>query len=868
MVLAANTTTNTTIERKNQLGKVPLNVPVAKKLEDDSFYNVLNKYRSYNYNFTLAPLPKQVSINDYASGKPLDNIILKSSGKAVKGVSPDFQMYSAEPSEDAKKEVDTFNKNSPGKFDLYINNVEIETLPLPSSRSGNTVPTRIKFDVYEPYSVIGFLEALRAAAVSSGYSNYLEASFILKIEFIGYKDSEDLPTPELVPQSTRYLKIKFSAVDVDVGITGTVYKCTAIPVADLAFSNLYGSLKYSIQMSGNTVWEILKDMIRKINENNLTEAKKRNPDIKSTDIDQYKIFFPNVSESNDIITLDRGNTDNPETEVKNEIAKSLVRELSADNVIYQFENVGETNKRTAYQQTGNPKEYIANEPSKIVVNFAHSSPIHEIISSVIRDSTYWTDQCDPETGSINKEVFKFWRIKSDVKFGKYSTFLRREVTEITYDVVVDEVHSSMLPPNQAKEYNPEYLNILREYNYIYTGQNVDVLDVKINFNRLFYERTIVSMGNNDKSTAQGSDKAGNTTNVIVSSNSTVKAANTLLGGVPVYGEGPAPDIPKEGAGNAGPPTTNLKSYLAKDYYDILLSDSASMIEIDLQIIGDPVYLVSETRSIFQKRFSNYIKLYFRNPVDVDETDLNEGGTGLLKFSNKNIQFSGIYLIKNVVSNFRDGMFRQTLKLLRQPFVIDENDYKPEEVNAQNIYKTIPKPGDQTVASTGQSIPQNKISTFGSLISGVNNIAESIQAAEARIVGAVQGAVSGVASAAAQAISPTAKSIREATNSIQGKLQGINDTAVDAANKFGLTPTQLSSLSAKELLTVIALSKTIPSNVNMSQLEQNGVVLPSTDSLTKVPAVELPFIRTGIETETAADKQKIYEVAVTEIQQNT
>lgn len=858
MAGAANTSTNAQIVRKTERQKVPPNTSVAKKLEEDSIYNVLNKYRSYNYVFTLSSIPKQSSINDYINGKPLDNIVLKSSGKAVNGQSPDFQLLNdyGPNTELAKEELNIFNKNSPGKYDFYVNNFEMETIPIPTSRSGNTLPTKIRFDVFEPYSVVGFFEALRASALAGGFLNYLDASFLLKLEFYGYIDNEDLPEPKLIPKSTRYLKIKFTNIDVDVGVNGTVYKCSAIPYNDLAFANIYGSLKYSLQMSGDTVEEILKDMIKKLNENNLAEARKRSPEIKETEIDKYEIFFPTITLVDDLIITEKGST--------NDIAKAKVRELSADNIVYKFENISDTNKRTAYQQTDNPKEFISYEPSKITVNFAHSAFIHEIISSVIRDSTYWTDQCDPETGKISEEFFNFWRIKSDIKYGGYSTFLRREVFTITYEVVPDEVHASLLPPNQAKQYSPEFVNILREYNYIYTGQNIDVLDVKINFNKLFYERLPVSLGNNDRLTQQNSDKPGGTNDVVSKTNSTVQAAANSVGGIPQYSDSPMPDIPKEGAGNAGAPSTNIKSYLAKDYYDILLSDSISMIEVDLQIIGDPVWLTSEIRSVFEKSFSNFIKLYFRNPVDVDETDIKEGGTGILKFSNKNIQFSGVYLVKNVVSTFRDGTFRQTLKLLRLPFVIDENDYRPEEVNAQNIYKTVPKPGDQAVAPSGQSVPQDKRSSLRSLVSGINNFADSIQNAEARIVGSIQGFVGEVSSAASQIVAVPAKAIAEATNSIQGKLQEINDVAVGAANTLGLTPSQLSSLSAKELLTVIALSKIVPKNVDMAQLEENGVIVPDANALVKIPAIENKDVQTGISKVTAETQQKIYQVTIEEL----
>ena len=43
---------------------------------------------------------------------------------------------------------------------------------------------------------------------------------------------------------------------------------------------------------------------------------------------------------------------------------------------------------------------------------------------------------------------------------------------------------------------------LRQYNYIYTGKNIDIINFKLNFNTLFFEAVPAAMGNSDTPSAK------------------------------------------------------------------------------------------------------------------------------------------------------------------------------------------------------------------------------------------------------------------------------------------------------------------------------------------------------------------------------
>ena len=146
--------------------------------------NVLNNYSSYNYVFTLSGLSSKSLIDPTETNFNNDSKKLQILSSAGKG-----KDYKIDISEDViitdsqtKDIVTGFNEKSSGRYDLYIDNVEIDTIMTFSPGSGPTLPTAFRFEVFEPYSMSGFFDAMQATALASGYLNYAEASFLLKMK--------------------------------------------------------------------------------------------------------------------------------------------------------------------------------------------------------------------------------------------------------------------------------------------------------------------------------------------------------------------------------------------------------------------------------------------------------------------------------------------------------------------------------------------------------------------------------------------------------------------------------------------------------------------------------------------------------------
>ena len=169
--------------------------------------NVLNSYRSYTYNFTLAVVTKDNLTNPAGyKGGDLDLVIARSGGKgtnaiptassesiaaAKKNLADQFT-DDIQPSPEAItrsrsalskiEKTPGFNKFSPGRFDFFIDNVEIETAMAFTSKASVTQPSNLTFEVFEPYSINGFLEALHVASLSADFPTYTHAGFCMKME--------------------------------------------------------------------------------------------------------------------------------------------------------------------------------------------------------------------------------------------------------------------------------------------------------------------------------------------------------------------------------------------------------------------------------------------------------------------------------------------------------------------------------------------------------------------------------------------------------------------------------------------------------------------------------------------------------------
>lgn len=702
--------------------------------------NVLNKYRSSTYNFTLAALRKDI-VNDPSlyRDKALDLVVLKSGGKGTTGLSTNVSGVDRvvgqeevtireggrvlsktfkgiiEKDLSGSTLVKSFNQNSSGRFDMFIDDVEIETLMAFTPEGGSTLPTSFKFKVIEPYSINGFIEALHVSAVAAGYASYVEASFVLKMEFIGYPDDANIPDPRIVEDSTRYFPIRLTGIEVEVGDKGTSYRCAAIAWNDSAFGQP-NVLKRPITMAGTSVEEILKNFAKELNKQIKDDDQKAKAGPNVKDSDEYEIVFP--------IRTDSG-FDYNQTNI---IGKSKLESILKNNANFKFPDPGiETTKQTPQQKDAAPEEVKLHPTpgtgTPPLVQFAEGQQINEIISAVIRDSEYvknlLKDVLDNKPNTIDKSGFiTYFAIKSDViNKSEIDPVSRKPYQKFRYSIIPYRVHFTKVPTLAGQKFDAVELDrsSLREYNYIYTGDNVDILNFKLNFNTLFFEAIPAAMGNNDQPGSRDSAGQPNDTKVQVVGDN-VKNLQTDQNGAPKVAQ-IAPPVIMDGT-NAGQRSNDPYYALARNMHNAIINSNSSMLTGDIEILGDPFYLVtggignydskpSGTIGLTSDGEADYLQgevlitINFKNPIDINP--LEKGG--LFYFETSKLPFSGVYMVTKVVSTFNEGIFKQRLNIIRYPGQIVGNT--KETIVAEKVQEQ-PKPGAQTVETTSQGVNQGGI----------------------------------------------------------------------------------------------------------------------------------------------------------------
>jgi hypothetical protein len=234
-------------------------------------------------------------------------------------------------------------------------------------------------------------------------------------------------------------------------------------------------------------------------------------------------------------------------------------------------------------------------------------------------------------------------------------------------------------------------DVVKEYQYIYTGQNVDVLSFNVEINNLFYSGSTPKPESAAAKTAS-QDQFG--AEKLPSSTKTGQGASGEKVQAAQMGRSRPHRDPRLLKGyKGGSDQKSVEQNVAETFQQSFVSgNSADLITVDLEILGDPYWLVdSGMANHFTSSFAPtdqitddgtmnyesgnvYIYLTFRTPVDVNTT------TGLYDFSQvgEESPFGGIYRIVMCDNIFSDGNWKQKLKCIRMP-----GPQGPETVKATN-----------------------------------------------------------------------------------------------------------------------------------------------------------------------------------------
>lgn len=600
--------------------------------------------------------------------------------------------------------------NTPyGKFDFFIDNVDLKS-SIGHEKGNNTNVTMMSFEVTEPYSMGMFMIACQQAAYEAGHKNWRDAPFLLTIDFRGNTETGTIAS---IPNTSRQIPFKFADISMRVTGAGSVYSCNLMVWNQAALATKYSNLKSDVSIQGKTVQEVLQTgekSLQAVVNQRLQQLKKDN--VVSVP-DEIIILFPeDVSSSASPSSKEepsenkQGATATSNASAGQAIFKKLgVTRSTKNQTLVQPEGqcnaLGKSTMNFSVTRKGDApigKDNKVYDPTKKVhvrgdnvVNFQESdfrfrqdTDIPNAINQVLLQSQFPGKTFDPS--NLSKEGYRqWWRIDTQVYNITTDENMKstgRKPKIIVYRVVPYNVHASRVTPPNVKAPGFEELRkqAVKHYNFIYTGKNVDVLKFEINysggfsalmaadnFNRTQDEKTKGQTGSKDEKDAKIAplgNNAGNEPEKGQVNTGTVDHSQT------------GTKSEKKGGGGV----EDAASRAARVFHDAI-TKSADMIELNMEIIGDPYWIAqsgtgnytsvpSDKHNLNTDGTVNWqngevdIIVNFRTPVDINQT------TGLYDFAGPGksapvVQFSGLYRVQTLTSTFRQGKFTQTLEGFRR-----------------------------------------------------------------------------------------------------------------------------------------------------------------------------------------------------------
>ena len=572
-------------------------------------------------------------------------------------------------------------------------------------------------------------------------------------------------------------------------------------------------LKSNITLKGETVGAILKSFQDGLNEARQSEASSVLGAENKNKCDQYEIIFPELNETG--IVNDSENKS---------IRDSKVVKLLKTPAVYGFADPGVV----ANTSTNTVSYRYDPKVENASIFFAEGANVHECIASILRDSDYTREILSKFPDNVDQYgMVPYFMVHLEVEeTGVYDSQGNKPFYKYRYVVVPYKIHYSrvLLTLNKTVDTSKLTTIVSREYDYIYTGANTDILKFNLKFNTLFFQAIPISLGNK-KSQPAAPDvvQPDPYVNLALISNPEERAKVASMGVQPIKTHPDFTPINPKGVANAGQQSKDPYATLAKSLHQAIL-DNVDQVQAEIDIIGDPFYLVTGGMGNYRPSISPegtevgegeapyttsdvLIILTFRNPTDIDPV------TGEVIFDQVAAPYSGVFRVIEVASTFRDGQFTQTLKLIRIPAqLIDTNvpirpresvlNTRPDLVNTPTpekppVVSTLRAPTDSLMASITAGLPVSGLpGQFSQLVPNLTGaLAPNLSSAAAGIVQWGKTAVSaGITNGGSLANSTLAAGLSSVEAIGSNALSAVQSAGAQAAGAISNVTSKISALN--------------------------------------------------------------------------
>lgn len=659
-------------------------VPTKKLETPKPIRNPLHSYATSTYGITLSVLSKD-SYKDLVNGK-------------MQGAwQPTYSLISSGGGEHANR-APSFHD------DFYFDNLKMTTIIGPSANSRGTNAISISFTIIEPYGIT-LLDRIMDVCADPKINgkNYLQQPYMLEINFFGSEDLGKMHTK--IPELQKRIPIKLVEMKIKAGTKGAEYSITAVPFNHGSFMESTNSAPANFEIKATTVGDFFdsittdeltaqvttknqqrddfKDITDKINEaeasgamDRVNELTKQYNELKKSINTPYSVTsyagawnaWQQKAADGKHVSIPNQIRFEIDPAIKNSPIVDPTKTRFASTDMPPVDNKSSQQDKNAAVSSKTPATGF--DPKKMIFNITSGSSITDTINMVMRNSDYIKQQVvdplsDKNTMPLDKEV-DYYKIVPKVELLDFDN-KRNDYAKVTTFIVKKYSYYNTKSPSLPVAKPP---GAVKQYDYMYTGKNIDILDFSLDFDTAYYTSVIV---NREKTEAISGALAASDGEA---KSDEVKRAPAGAGSItpsvthPISGDATATSTSSESA----------KSVLVANAMKTVLSGSrGDMLNVKLKILGDPHFIkqddlyanpmqpgYDETKtminpgSINMDRGEIFCLINFKSPVDMDDK------TGLVRNDPRysNAGFSGYYRILTVESELSRGQFVQTLDCIR------------------------------------------------------------------------------------------------------------------------------------------------------------------------------------------------------------
>jgi hypothetical protein len=615
------------------------------------------------------------------------------------------------------------------KLNYNIQSVDFETIVGPNSTTRHTNLVNGHVTILEPYGVtfIDLLINMSKNATTGKFQAYTQQPYMLECNFVGY-DNDGNPVPQNRGVYRKRFPIKILTMDIEVGKGGSSYTCEFCATGAIGHYPELATTPATFTITAGTVEEFFNGgttgsdntivpgvgLAYYLNQFYRNELQKPNSTVGAAEfVDQYRFIIDSSIATSTIADPTKTNLLNsaPGSKIvqdkntfkipaKSSIIDIVTRIMSQSSYFIKLQNI---NVKSA-GATGTGTDILNLFKTTLSTKYAGANKAGDIVENV-----YDTKR-------------QYYPLLLTYNIGQYYSFDGKHPATNSQVTELDKF-------------------VIKRYAYLYTGQNLDILDFKLNFNSTYYTavmayQTPVAAAKPSPSTA--AESAAVSAGPALGFN--IMLFNDFKNLTPPRTRGVKVVQGVTAGGLIEKPDAIVVSDVLKSVYTDL--SGGDQVALDLTIVGDPTLIkqddwlyipnpqgsrvynswdtADKNQYNFAQRYGHIrmdsgelvIYITVNSPIDIDDGSDDYPDTGLMfpAMDGTNTYtslFSGYYKIITIKSTFQNGKFEQVLSMVRYT----QSDYLRRVIPNQRIQGYTAPPGavgQAQVNGTNTSAPNGYI----------------------------------------------------------------------------------------------------------------------------------------------------------------